>query len=141
MTGSTLCLVGACLGWARSGTTVRNSFALVQVGRSLGLFDGPAARLAPLWFLLPAVVGSAWLGLGLRRPLVVNGVGLLAAVATLSAGWLVRRTPLPVQGGLTVAALGAVVALLGVAVGALATVAPSSLLTTLSDDPRPVPEG
>jgi hypothetical protein len=113
LAGACTLLVGAFLGWVRSGARVRSSFATLRSARTLGVLHGAVARLAPLWFLLPVVVGLVFLAVGLRRWRLAGALSLVAGSGALLAVAAVQRSPLPIRPGVWVTAVGGVLALLG----------------------------
>ena len=107
--------MGAFGGWGRSGETMRSSFELVGLAQRLGVLSSGAARLAVVWFALPALVGVVWLVAPRRGrlPLLVSA----AAVAMLSGGStaLVLVSPLGPGPGLWLSLAGSVVTFVGLA--------------------------
>lgn len=113
LAGAGTLLVGAFLGWVRSGARVRSSFATIRSARTLGVLHGMAAHLAPLWFLVPVAVGLVFLAVGLRRWRLAGTLSLVVGAGGLLAVAAVHRSPLPVRPGVWVTAVGCVLALLG----------------------------
>jgi hypothetical protein len=111
--GAAGAFTGASLAWVRSGSADRSSFATLRSARTLGVLHGTAASLAPLWFLLPVVVGLICLAIGLRRWRLAGSLSLVVGAGTLIAVAAVQRSPLPLRHGVWVAAAGAVLAILG----------------------------
>jgi hypothetical protein len=111
--GPTITLLGALLGWARSGRVTRSSFTLLRSARALDVLSGPFARLAPLWNLLPLVVGLVWLAAATGRRRVAAGMAILTAVGAAGAVLAVLRSPLAPRFGVVVTAVGAAASLVG----------------------------
>jgi hypothetical protein len=115
--GAAVVVVGAFLPWIRSGTTTRNSFAMLRIADDLGVVHGWARRtMLVSWFVMPAACGALVLvSLGRRRwPAVVVSVAI-AVVAFLL--WVAAvSSPLPLTygasvnlGGVTLLVVGALV--------------------------------
>ena len=113
LSGASVTLVGACLVWVRSGRAERSSFATLRAARTLGVLHGTVSRLAPLWYLLPVVVGLVWLAAGLRRWRVAGGLAVLVGAGALAAAFAVVRSPLAAQVGVPVAAAGGALSVAG----------------------------
>jgi hypothetical protein len=134
--GTSITLTGACLTWVRSGRATRSSFATLRSARVLGVLDGVAGHLAPLWFLLPAVVGVAWLAAGLGRPRWVGALAVLIGVGALAAVAGVARSPLPTGPGVPLTAAGGSLALIGGLVAVITDVALAGRLHRSRGRPR-----
>jgi hypothetical protein len=82
------------LPWARSGAADRSSYDLVASVRRLELLDGLAADLAPVWFLLPAMVGAAWLAVALDRIRTAATLGAIVGLLGVVLALQTVRSPL-----------------------------------------------
>lgn len=113
--GSTAVLVGALLGWGRSGETMRSSFELVSLTERLDVLGSAGARFAAIWFSLPVLVGLVWLAAS--RPGVRPLAALATATAVLGAAGVaaVALSPLEPGPGLVVTSAGAALGAAGVA--------------------------
>jgi hypothetical protein len=111
--GSIVVAVASVLPWARSGRAERSSYALVGAAERLGVLSGWERALAPLWYLVPALVAATWLAavLGRRRLLAAlsGAVGLLATSAAVATS----RSPLEVLAPARVAGVAGGIALVG----------------------------
>jgi hypothetical protein len=117
--GASLALVGAAAVWARSGDRARNSFALVRLARRLEVVPDALAPLAVAWFLLPVLVGVAWLCFGLGRSRATSAISATAGALALGGVAAVAASPLRLEVGAGVTAAGGALALLGALVSAL----------------------
>lgn len=113
LVGSSIVMVGSVLGWARSGSSVRNSYALVRSARTLGIVEGSLASLAAVWFAVPVVVGLAWLAFSAQRWRSLGLCSLIAGLLAIGAAGAVQRAPLGAVAGLWVTLGGGVVAVGG----------------------------
>lgn len=91
---ATVVLAASFLPWARSGSAERSSYDLVASVRRLELLDGLAADLAPVWFLLPAVVGAAWLAVALDRIRTAATLGAIVGLLGVVLALQTVRSPL-----------------------------------------------
>ena len=79
-------VVGASLPWHRSGSVVRNAFALARVADDLGLVDtGPRRALLVAVFLLPLLGALAMFAASVRRVRVTGAFTSLAGVVGLTS--------------------------------------------------------
>jgi hypothetical protein len=91
---ATVVLGASFLPWARSGAADRSSYDLVASVRRLELLDGLAADLAPVWFLLPAMVGAAWLAVALDRIRTAATLGAIVGLLGVVLALQTVRSPL-----------------------------------------------
>lgn len=111
--GVSVVLLGACMGWVRSGATMRNSFATVRSARSLGVLEGGWEAAASAWYLLPLAVGLCWLAIAARRPGLTGALAAVVGVTGALAVLAVSRAPLSRGQGPFVSASGSALALAG----------------------------
>jgi len=115
ITGAAVVAVGAFLPWVRSGTTTRNSFAMLRIADDLGVIHGWARRtLLVSWFIMPAACGVLVLvSLGRRRwPAVVVSLAIAVVALILSVAAVSSRLSLAYgasvnHGGVTLLVIGA----------------------------------
>lgn len=127
-------VVTAALPWARSGHASRNSFQLVHAAQRLGVLDGPAVHLAPVWFAVPALVAVAWLAVTLGRPVVAASIGVVVGALGLGAALVTIRAPLPTAPG---ALLALAASIAGIAVSSSVLVGRQLVGRRGPDGPRP----
>jgi hypothetical protein len=111
--GPTLTLVGSLLSWVRSGEATRSSFALLRSARTLGVLPASVDGLAPLWYLLPVVVGLVWLAAAMSRWRIAAVLTLAVGLGGGGAVLAVVRSPLPMEAGVAVTTVATVLSLLG----------------------------
>ncbi len=91
--------------WGTSGSVGRNSYELVDSGRTLDLLDDRLLDVAVVWFGLPIVAASAVVALLFRR-VIVGTVMSTSVGALLVFGWMsVKSSPLAVDTGATAGAV------------------------------------
>lgn len=103
-------LVAAFLPWGRSGQTSRSSFQLIGVADRLDVLQGSARSAAYLWFVLPVLVGLAWLARSVGRSALAASLAATAGLICLAASELTVRSPLAVEYGATIARWAGIVA-------------------------------
>lgn len=97
-----LALVGATIGtatstilpWGTSGTRTRTSYELVGAAERAGLLTSGPARLAVVWYLVPALCGLVLLAASLRSVRMAAVAGGTLGVVVATGGVLVLRSPL-----------------------------------------------
>lgn len=87
-------VAAAFLPWGRSGQRSRSSFELVDVAERAGLLPSPWAGLAPIWYLVPALVGLAVIALAVGRPTMSAVLGGVIGVMSITGSTLLFRSPL-----------------------------------------------
>lgn len=103
--------------WGRSGQRTRTSYELIDVVDRAGVLEGAAARVAPLWFLAPAVCGLALVALATRRHLIAGLAATTLGALVGTGAILVDRSPLVAEPAVGVAVVvGGATVLSGVAV-------------------------
>ena len=106
--------VATALPWAHSGRASRSAYALARTADELGVVKGPVARgLFVGLACLPAAAVLVWVAAAMRWYQVVAGLAAVAGLVTFVGVVTVWRAPVDVGGGLLVAAVAAVVALIG----------------------------
>lgn len=106
-------LVATLLPWLRSGSAVRNAYALVRSAAIIGVFDGWTRRIClVVWYALPLLVAATWTAGALRRRKTTALLGGLVGLVSVAAGAIVTTQTTPELGPL-VAIVTGVVAVIG----------------------------
>jgi hypothetical protein len=105
--------------WARSGQTSRTSYELVGVAVRLEVLPDGAARVAPVWYALPALLGAAWLTAATGRQRAATTLTGIVALLSVVAAQLTRTSPLAAEAGASVALGSGALALGVMAIGGL----------------------
>ena len=114
---SSVMVLGMFLGWFRSGERMRNSFEMFRIPQQLGLEGFTGVRV--LWFLVPVMaVGVVGL-LGLSRPLLAALLLGVKASIVMGVSLIVLASDLQTGFGPVLAALGAAVGFVAVAMLAI----------------------
>ena len=121
LAGASVVAVAAFLPWATSGQRTRTSYELTGVAVRFDLLPSRLEPLAPIWYLVPALVGGAWLAWSMDKPALTGIFCVVVGVLSVIAATLTLRSPLVTEAG-TVLAMGS---------GMLAAVAGSMTLVTV----------
>jgi hypothetical protein len=109
--------VAAALPWAHSGRASRSAFALARTADELGVVRGPLARaMFVALACLPAAAVLVWVAAAMRWHRLVAGLGAVAGLLTIVGVVMVWRAPVEVGGGVHLAAVAGVAALIGAGV-------------------------
>lgn len=109
---TTVALGATFLPWGRSGQTRRNSYELVHVAVRFEILSPGLERLTPLWYLVPAAAGAAWLAASLRRPRLAATLCLVVGLLSVVAATLTKQSPLAAEVGVGIAQAAGIVATL-----------------------------
>jgi hypothetical protein len=105
LAGATAVLVASFLPWATSGERARTSYELTRVAVRFDLLPTGVAALAPIWYLVPALVGAAWLARSMDRRSLTSIFCVVVGLLSVVAAMLTLRSPLVTEAG-TVLAMG-----------------------------------
>jgi hypothetical protein len=104
-------LAASFLPWGRSGAVDRSSYDLVAAAVDLDVLEGGAAQAARAWYLLPAVLGAAWLAGALGRPLLSTALAAVIGASGLTLAVVTVRSPLVEQPATTFTAIAGAIAI------------------------------
>lgn len=104
-------LLASFLPWGRSGAVDRSSYDLVAAAVDLEVLEGGAAQAARAWYLLPAVLGAAWLATALGRPVLSTVLAAAIGASGLALAVVTVRSPLVEQPATTFTAIAGAIAI------------------------------
>jgi hypothetical protein len=108
---ATAVLAASFLPWGRSGAADRSSYDLVAAAVDLAVLGPAVAQAARAWYLLPALVGAAWLAGALDRPLASTALAALIGASGVALAVATVRSPLVEQPATTFTAIAGAIAI------------------------------
>ena len=103
MVAATVALGASFLPWASSGDRARTSYELTRVAVRFDLVPPDLDAFAQVWFLMPALVGVAWLARASGRDAMATTVCVVVGLLSVVAATLTMQSPLAAEAGAVVA--------------------------------------
>ena len=128
-------LAATMLPWLRSGSVVRNAYALARSAAILGVIDGWPRRLClALLYALPLLVAATWTAGALRRRATTALLGGIVGATSIAAGAIVTERVTADLGPILAIATGAVAVSCAVWLAMSGT--PTNVVTRGANDER-----
>lgn len=128
-------LVATLLPWLRSGSAVRNAYALTRSAAIIGVFDGWSRRAClALVYALPLLVAATWTAGAVGRRGTTALLGGVVGAVSIAAGIMVTAQTTPEIGPISAIAAGTVA--VGAAAWLARNIGPGIVTTRGANDER-----